>query len=361
MKKVYVAFAILIAVILLAATFLIVYNPLGSSKQVLTIHCATSLLFPLEKVEADFETAHPNVDVHVEGHGTIQVVRHVTELNKKIDLLLVADYVLIPQLMYQTKIPNTDTPFADYYIRFATNSLVLAYTNQSKYASEINSANWPSVLTREDVKLGLGNPQLAAIGYDGLIAFQLAADYYSKPTLFHDLITVSFDPPVNSVQDGSNYTIFVPAVQNPKTDKLALRGSEVDLIALLQSGYMDYCLIYLSNAKQYGFNYITLPDEINMGSPAHESNYGRVEVVHEHQRFATVNLDRVGETIYYGLTIPKNAPQPELAAEFAAFLLAGQGKTDFDSAYHTIFSPSFTDNPHALPQNLQSLTAQEPP
>ena len=361
MKKVYVVSAVIVAVILLSATFLLVFNPFGGSKQVLTIHCATSLLFPLEQVEADFESAHPNVDVQIEGHGTIQVIRHVTELHKEVDLMLVADYVLIPRLMYQTKMPNTDEYFANYYVRFATNSFVLAYTNQSKYAGEITSENWYSILTRQDVKLGMANPQLAAVGYNALIAIQLAEEYYGEPSLFHDLITANYDPPINSIQDGSNYTIFVPAVQNPKADKLALRGSEVDLIALLQSGFVDYCVVYLSNAKQYGFNYIALPDEINMGSPAHESSYERVEVVHEHQRFATVNLDRVGETIYYGLTIPKNAQHSELAAEFAAFMLDGQGKTDFEAAYHPVFSPAFTDNPEALPASLQSLTEKEPP
>jgi molybdate/tungstate transport system substrate-binding protein len=362
MKKLYVAFAVVAIVILLSTTYFFVANNVfsGTSKQILKIHCATSLLFPLEKVEADFESAHPDVDVEIEGHGTIQVIRHVTELNQKIDLLLVADYVLIPRMMYDTKMPNTDESFANYYIRFATNSLVLAYTNQSKYANEINSDNWYSILARQDVKLGLANPQLAAIGYRALIAIQLAEDYYGEPNLFHDIFTANLEPPISSVKDGSNYTIFVPGVQNPKGDKLTLRGSEVDLIALLQPGFLDYCLIYLSNAKQYGFNYIELPDEINMGSPQYESNYGRVEVVHEHQRFATVNLDRVGETIYYGLTIPRNAPNAELAEEFSKFILEGQGKTDFDLAYHPVFTPAFTDNPQAVPTSLQSLVEKEP-
>ena len=152
----------------------------------------------------------------------------------------------------------------------------------------------------------------------------------------------------------------MPETQNPIGDKLKLRSSEVGLIALLDSGYLDYCLIYLSNAKQYGFNYIELPDEINMGSLEHESIYERVQVVYEHQRFATISLDRVGETIYYGLTIPKNAPNIDLAETFVTFLLNGQGKDDFESAYHPVFNPSFTDNLQALPASLQSMVAQEP-
>jgi molybdate/tungstate transport system substrate-binding protein len=355
-------FAAIAAIALLASTyfFTVNYVYVNPSQQTLKVFCATSLLFPLEKVEADFEAAYPNVDVEIEGHGSIQVIRHATELNEKIDVLLVADYLLIPRMMYPTKMPNTAKSFADYYVRFATNELVLAYANHSKYADEINADNWYSILVRPDVTLGLGNPQVATIGYEALTAIQLAENYYGEQSLFHDLITANINPPITSIQDGLNYTITVPETQNPIGDKLKLRSSEVGLIALLDSGYLDYCLIYLSNAKQYGFNYIELPDEINMGSPQHESAYAQVQVVYEHQRFATISLDRAGETIYYGLTIPKNAPNPDLAERFVKFLLAGQGKDDFALAYHPVFAPSFTDNLQVLPESIQSIVAQEP-
>jgi molybdate/tungstate transport system substrate-binding protein len=362
MKRRHIVLATIVAISLIASTYLFVVNYVyvRPSQQTLKIFCATSLLFPLEKVEADFEAAHPNVNVEIEGHGSIQVIRHDTEINEKIDLLLVADYSLIPRMMYTTKMPNTNENFSDYYVRFATNELVLAYTNHSKYADEINANNWYSILVRPDVTLGLGNPQVATIGYEALTAIQLAENYYGDQSLFHNLITTNIEPPITSIQDGSNYTITVPVTQNPIGDKLKLRSGEVGLVALLDSGYLDYCLIYLSNAKQYGFNYIELPDEINMGSPQHESDYEKVQVVYEHQRFASISLDRTGETIYYGLTIPKNAPNPDLAEEFVKFLLNAQGKDDFESAYHPVFAPSFTDNLQALPESLQSIVVPEP-
>lgn len=361
MKRRQILFIAIAAIVLIASTYLFVVNYVYTrpSQQTLKIFCATSLLFPLEKVEADFEAAYPNVNVEIEGHGSIQVIRHATELNEKIDVLLVADYLLIPRMMYPPKMPNTDESFADYYVRFATNELVLAYANHSKYADEINAENWYSILVRPDVTLGLGNPQVATIGYEALTAIQLAENYYGDQSLFHDLITANINPPITSIQDGSNYTITVPETQNPIGDKLKLRSSEVGLIALLDSGYLDYCLIYLSNARQYSFNYIELPDEINMGSPQYESAYEQVQVVYEHQRFATISLDRAGETIYYGLTIPKNAPNPELAEKFVKFLLDGQGKDDFESAYQPVFAPSFIDNLQALPESLQSIVVPE--
>jgi molybdate/tungstate transport system substrate-binding protein len=346
---------------LLVSTYFFITNYIyvDPKKQTLKIHCATSLLFPLEKVKANFEKTYPNVNVEIEGHGTIQVIRHVTELNQQIDLLLVADYLLISQMMYPTKIPNMDTSFANYYIRFATNELVLAYADYSKYALEINSDNWYSVLARPDVSLGLGNPQVASIGYHALTTLQLAENHYDHQNFFYDTITGNINPPITSTQNGTKYTITVPETQNPVGEKLKLRSSEVGLIALLDSGFVDYCLIYLSNAKQYGFNYIELPDEINLGAPQHQNIYEQVQIVYEHQRFVSISLDRTGETIYYGLTIPKNAPNPKLAEDFVKFLLNGQGKDDFEAAYHPVFYPSFTDKPLAIPESLQNIVIPE--
>jgi molybdate/tungstate transport system substrate-binding protein len=360
MKRTHIVLAsIAAAALLLSSTYFFVFDA-GSAKQVLTVFCATSLQYPFHQVEEDFENTYPNVDVHIEAHGTIQVIRHVTELNYKVDLVFVADYSLIPRMMYTTKIPETGQNYADYYIRFATNTLVLAYTNNSNYANEINQNNWDDVLSRQNVRLGYANPQLDALGYRALMAIQLAENYYDKPHFFHDLITANLNPPISSVPDGTNFTILVPETQNPVGDKLTMRASEVDLISLLQTGYLDYCFLYLSNAKQYGFNYIELADEINLGSDVYSSTYEKIQVKYDHQRFSTVSLDRQGETIYYGLTIPNNAPNPELAQTFIKFLLAGQGKTDFENQFHPILNPSYSDNIDAVPNSLRSLAIREP-
>jgi molybdate/tungstate transport system substrate-binding protein len=355
-------FAVVAVVVLLISTYFFVVNYVfvDSSKETLRIHCATSLLYPLAKVEEDFEAAYPNVDLQIEGHGTIQVIRHVTELGQHNDVLFVADYGLIPVMMYNTKMPDSDQSYADYYVRFATNRLVLAYTDNSRYADEINEDNWYSILVKPEVTLGLGNPQVASIGYRAITAIQLAENYYDEPTLFHDLITANLDPAINSFSDGDNYTIIVPEVQNPVGDKLKLRTSEVDLTALLDSGHLDYCLIYVSNALQYGFNYIEFPDEINMGSPEYQSLYETVEVKYEHQRFATISLDRAGETIYYGVTIPNNAPHKETAEKFVEFLFDTIGSSDFAESFHPIFSPSFTDNLANVPDSLKQFVVVEP-
>jgi len=77
-------------------------------------------------------------------------VRKVTDLHKPADIVAVADYTLIPQLL----VPN----YTDFYVLFATNEIVIAFTDQSKYADEINSDNWYEILARPDVKFGFSDP-----------------------------------------------------------------------------------------------------------------------------------------------------------------------------------------------------------
>jgi len=327
----------------------------------LAILCADSLLYPLEKVQNAFESSYPNVNVELDGHGSIQVIRQVLPpVDMDADVLMVADYSLIPMMMYNVTMPGTNESYADYYIRFASDSIVLAYTNQSKYADEINSTNWYSILMRPDVKFGLANPEIDSLGYRALMTIQLAQMYYGNDTIFTNLVTDNFDPPIDCVPTGSNYTIIVPDVQVPQGNNVVLRDSGTILIPLLQTGSIDYCFLYQSNAEQYGLRYIELPDEINLGSQQYEGNYEQVSVMFEEQRFATVNMNREGEPIYFGLTIPANAPNPALAAEFVKFILGRDGEKVFQSSYQPVFEPAFTDNLTAVPSVLRSLLTTDP-
>ena len=71
-------------------------------KTVLKVVPAGSLLQPFDEVEKAFEAQHPDVDVQVEGHGSIQAIRQVTDLHRPVDVVAVADASLIPDLMFRT-------------------------------------------------------------------------------------------------------------------------------------------------------------------------------------------------------------------------------------------------------------------
>ena len=150
----------------------------------LKVFVAGSLVVPFAEIERTFEEIHPDVDVQVEAHGSIQVIRHVTEIHDEIDVIIPADYSLIPLLMYNSLIPETDIPYADWTVQWASNRVVLAFTPQSRYADEIDSHNWVEIIACQDVLFGISDPRMDAAGYRALMIGQLAEFSVWKPNYF---------------------------------------------------------------------------------------------------------------------------------------------------------------------------------
>jgi molybdate/tungstate transport system substrate-binding protein len=315
--------------------------------------CATSLMYPLDGIEKAFEALHPDIDILTEGHGSIQVIRAVTELHEESDLVIVADDSLIPMMMYKTKIPDTDQSYADWSIKFAANTLVIAYAGGSKYAAEINQDNWYRVLSRPDIKLGFADARLDACGYYTLMLLALSEQYYGDGSILENVLG-PFNPPLKTVMEGTVTTITVPEILRPVGDRTVIRGSSLRLLALLQSGDIDYSFEYRSVAEQQGLKYIELPSEINLGSSMQTDFYARVKCIMEFQRFATIQPEFTGEPIVYGFTIPSNAPHKDIAREYLEFLLGVEGQKIFASSYHPMITP-VTDNALNLPPGLKTL------
>lgn len=317
---------------------------------------AGSLLVPFDHIERAFEAQHPGVDVLMDGHGSIQCVRHVTELDELADVVAVADHALIPMLMYGTRDPETGAPYASWTLQFATNQLGLAYTEQSACAGEIDAANWHTVLARPEVLVGLSDPRFDACGYRGLMATRLADRYYGDDGIFDRVFGARFTQPIRvQTRDGVD-TILVPEVLQPREDSgLVMRGSSVRLLGLLESGDLDYAFEYRSVARQHGLEFLALPPEIDLSDEAHQESYARVRVSLEFKRFASVAPQFEGKAIAYGITIPTNAPHPELAAQFVQFLVGPEGQAVMAQNEHPMIVPPVIDHPEALPDSLQSL------
>ncbi len=324
----------------------------------LVVFAAGSLIIPFNDLEKAFEARYPNIDVQAEYHGSIQVMRHATELHEPIDIVATADATLIPMLMYAANNPDTGQPYADWHIRFASNKLAVAYTLQSKYADEINASNWYEVLARRDVRTGLSDPRFDALGYRALMAFALANDYYDNPKIFTSMFNGRFATPVTIFQDdaassdAASTTITVPEIvdTNPETG-LILRGASIQLIALLESGDIDYAFEYESVIQQHGLQMLSLPDAINLGLEG--IDYSKVMVSLDFRRFASVKPEFRGERIGYGIVIPSSAPHPQEAALFIAFLLGPEGRAVMEADHHPMADPPVCDG--VPPAELQGF------
>lgn len=329
-------------------------------KTPLVIFAAGSLILPMQEVEKAFEKSHPDIDVKLEFHGSIQVLRHSSELHEPIDLVMSADHALIPMLMYSQNMPGTDIPYASWSMKFATNSMSLAYTPQSRYADEITPDNWFEILGREDVRIGLSDPRFDASGYRTLMLLKLAEKLYGKEGIFSSVFSGQFTTPIRDLDRLEQTTILVPEVLETRSgSKIFLRGSSIQLLSLLESGDIDYAFEYRSVIEQHNLEEVVLPDEINMGSPDHLQDYEKMVVKLDFQRFMTVEPVFKGEVIAYGLTIPANAPHPEAAELFIQFLLGEEGKGIMAANHHPLLDPISVDHYENLPVSLQPYVETE--
>jgi molybdate/tungstate transport system substrate-binding protein len=290
-------------------------------KTVLSVVPAGSLIQPFDDVEKAFEARHPDVDVQIEGHGSIQAIRQVTDLHRAVDVVAVADASLIPDLMFR-KDERTGSNFTDSYTPFARNAMVIAYTNKSRYADQISSENWYEVLTRPDVRVGFSNPMLDASGYRTIMVAMLAADYYHNPAIFPVIIGSHFSPSLTVNNKGGLQTVELPEIMRPTDSKLVIRDGSIYVLSLVESGGIDYAFEYRSVAQGHDLQWIELPAAIDLSSPNHASTYSKVTVTLGFQRFSAIGKDRTGQPIVYAVTVPNSAPHPELAREFSDMVIA---------------------------------------
>jgi molybdate/tungstate transport system substrate-binding protein len=352
---------IILNILLLVLIPGLILNGYSQSQMPVKVMTAGSLLVPFRAIEEAYEKAHPEVDVLIEGHGSIQVIRHVTEVpllsgEAIADIVAVADYSLIPKMMYHTLIPGENRAYANWCLQFATNSLGLAYTSQSKYVGEINLDNWYEILSRPEVKVGMSDPRFDSCGYRALIAMKLAELFYGKEGLSSSIMG-NFSYPLQVEENNNSYTIFVPEILEP--ERLVMRNSSVTLVFPLQSGDLDYAFEYKSVAEQHGLNFLELPPEINLSSDSYKTLCPNIKVKLAFKRFASVNPDFDILPIIYGLTVPANASHPEEAIRLIEFILGPEGQEILLKARQVTINPPLVDNPGNLPVDLIPLVIRE--
>lgn len=304
--------------------------------ETLKIFHAGSLSVPLEEAEKEFERTHQGIDVQRESYGSAEAIRQITEVGKRAEVLASADYQLIPDMMYDEH--------ADWFIMFATNDMVLAYNSKkSRYADEINAENWYDILRKPDVTLGFSNPNLDPCGYRSLMVCQLAELYYDDHEILDDLILAN--TAISVEEDGS--LIRVPENLEPNTRKVTIKPKEVELTALVEMGGLDYYYIYRSVAVQHNLSFVDLPEEIDLSSVEHEDTYRGVKV---ESYDGNVNT---GTPIVYGITVPKNAENPELGLEFLRFIISEEGQSIFARNGQPPIVPP--EGSGALPEELKPM------
>lgn len=309
-------FLILVFAVIMAMTF--AGGALAAEK--ITIYHAGSLAAPMAKIEALYEAANPGVDVLRESGGSAALARKITDLGGGCDVFLSADYMVIEKLLRPAG--------ADWNVTFASNAIVLMYGPKSKYKDEVNTKNWTKVMMRPDVRWGHSEPDADPCGYRSLMVLQLAEKYYGDKGLYER------------------------AMKDPQR---AVRQKAIELVAMVESGAMDYAFEYKSVAVQHNLSYVELPKEINLMDPALDKEYATVSVELAGKEPGT-KMKVKGEPIVYGLTIPKTAPNAKGAMSFVKFVLDPKGGLPvFQNMGQDIVGPSSFGDKSKVPAEVTPL------
>jgi len=256
----------------------------------LIVFNAGSLARPL-RAALDTFAARENVRFEQEQAGSLETARKLTELGRIPDVIALADYAIFPQLL----VPE----HATWYAMFARNRMGLAYLDESRHADSINATNWWRIVLRPDVETGHSDPHLDPGGYRALLVMQLAERYYREPGL------------------AARLRRAVPARN--------VRPKEIDLVALLETGELDYVYQYESVARGAGLEFVAFPDSVSLADIRDSSFYAQAVVrVVGHRPGDSLTIR--GEPIVYALSIPQRAEHARLAEAFVGFLLSQDGR-----------------------------------
>jgi len=288
------------------------------AKEDIIVFHAGSLAVPFSQIEKAFEEKYPNYDVKREVSGSRKAARKISEIGRKADVMASADYKVIDNLL----IPKN----AKFNIQFATNEMAIAYTEHSKFHTEINEENWTEIVLRKGVKVGHSNPNSDPCGYRSILVTKLAEKYYKKPHFFKDLL---------------GYKEMYKVGDEDKS-KVIVRPKETDLLALLQVHALDYLFIYKSVAQQHGLKYITLPKEISLKDGEFDTLYSTVSFNISGKKPGE-SITKKGGAMVYGITIPQNDTSPlnhEGAVAFVNFVLSKEGSEIMKKNGQGVISPA---------------------
>jgi molybdate/tungstate transport system substrate-binding protein len=369
-KRRFIMKVILLKVASIVLTLTLLVTVLGCTEpaeqaETLTIFHAGSLAVPFDTLKTEFEASHPLVDIVLSSGGSATKISDAMAQEdageSPPDIVASADYKLLPDRMYSGG-------YADWYIAFAKNSMVLCYRDNAPGSDDMASGTrtWYDVLRNDPVSYGHSDPDQDPCGYRTLLVMQLAQKYY-----YDDAADFSLSPDPDAAD---LYDVLIPGSEHERgrtggTSENRTSGSaeivsakSVDLITALQSGDLDYAFEYLSVAMQHGLNYIDLDDHINLSSidlqiAGVEEFYATasIEIIKEPGPPPTYS-HQTGSAIVYGITIPLHAQNGELATEFIELLLGSSGKQVMEvENFQPMLEPPICDHPENLPDLLKPL------
>jgi len=235
-----------------------------------------------------------------EGRGSLQIANMILDGQRRPDVFVSAGTLPINKLINSTGSVASKSPIAHGLSKFASAEMVIAYSPISKFHADLEKAKkglvpWYQVLSEPGFKFGRTDPDLDPKGYYTIVMSKLANSYYKDPNIKQKIL-----------DDDKNSKQLFP---------------EETLITTLETGHLDAIAAYKHEAIARGLQYITLPPQINLGSPSYSDFY----------KTATYTLSSGqtvhGEPVYFSVTIPDTYKNLAGAQAFVKFLLSSDGSS----------------------------------
>ncbi|KAG6592786.1 molybdate/tungstate transport system substrate-binding protein [Phytophthora cinnamomi] len=294
---------VLIVVVVLAACGVFSSSDDSSSSAAassgnVTIYHAGSLVGLMDDKLAPAFTAATGIATSLLAKGSVKLANLIVN-GSQADVFISADASVNTELL----MGDANDNLISWYITFGETSVGIGYYPESPYADVFKAVQngsllwYEALLQNPDVKLGRTDPDADPKGYRTVMMFELAEKYYNTSGLVSGIL--------------GNAT---------NRDQIF---SEENLETYLSSGDLDVGFFYAVEAGSLStINFITLPEEINMGNPALDDEYATVS--YTNSETGTVYN---GSASIYTVTILNNATHMSEAEEFVAYLLSSDGQT----------------------------------
>ena len=177
-----------------------------------------------------------DVPVEIEAHGSATVARMIDEGQRDPDIVSVADVALFEEPLSPS-----------WHSVFTSNSVVIAYnpdTAGGARLAEAGTERWYEPMANGEVAIGRTDPDQDPLGYRALFTLELASRYYD---------------------DASDLR-----AQILERDQIY---PETSLISQFESGSIDAAIAYRNMAVERDYEYIELPDQINLSNPRYAEEW----------------------------------------------------------------------------------------
>jgi molybdate/tungstate transport system substrate-binding protein len=313
-------------------------NPGATANDTLSILGAGTLTDTFPMLASAFVNETPGVSAPSAlqiYEGSLDITNAITQTHALTDVAAVADFRLIPQLL--------EPKYAAWEVVFAQTQEVLIYNSTVPAFSGVNSTNWgqklvSDVTTSGNKPFGVWNASTDPNGYNEIFSMMLQGQLYEGGNASAVYGTLYSGAP-------GQY-----ATPNPSTTILEHESQAANLI---KNGIVSAVITYKAVAIQNHLPYVLLNPIVGLGAnnstALNDYKALSTKIIGANNTLVSV----VPAPILFAATVPLNAPNAALGAEFLHLLLSPQGSAILseDDAWTPVF-PGWSNDPSAVPSVL---------